>query len=298
MAKQPDPQQLLLVNYMDLFAGNIHNYGQHDYAFIEGTAKEHGKNYTVTDKLLTNEQYTAHLNGEKGLGVIPLNDDGDCKFGVIDLDVYDTDLNVYIDAIERNNFPLVPFKSKSGGLHLYAFMKQTVNAKTVIELLQQTVILLGLDLYVKHKLNRIIEIFPKQTKSADGKIGNWINLPYYNWKDTRQYALKNGKPLDLSDALTLCKERRRSVTDFRSFLVELAGKDGPPCLQTINMLNIMGKNSGRNNYLFSWGVYLKKKDPDFWEQKLFEVNAGMQAPLPKNELEDTVIASLRKKDYT
>jgi hypothetical protein len=61
---------------------------------------------------------------------------------------------------------------------------------------------------------------------------------------------------------------------------------------------MMGKNAGRNNYLFSFGVYLKKKDPDFWEQKLFEINEGMLEPLPKGELEATVVASLRKKDYT
>jgi hypothetical protein len=61
---------------------------------------------------------------------------------------------------------------------------------------------------------------------------------------------------------------------------------------------MMDENSGRNNYLFSFGVFLKKKDPDFWEQQLFEINAAMQKPLPKAELEGTIINSLRKKDYT
>lgn len=282
---------------MELFTGNMHNYGQHEYAFKEGVEKEHGKSFTVTDKLLTHEQYIAHLNGEMGLGVIPLNDEGECKFGVIDIDVYDNDLKRYIDAIERNNFPLVPIKSKSGGIHIYAFMKQAVNAKTVIEMLQQMIVLLGLDIYVKNKLNRIIEIFPKQTKSADGRIGNWINLPYYNWQKTRQHVLRDGKALDLSDGLTLCKERRRTVTEFRNFMKELHGEDGPPCLQTIQLLNAADKG-GRNHYMFSLGVYLKKKDPDFWEQKLFDANAAMLTPLPKNELESTVVASLRKKDYS
>lgn len=298
MPKQSDPQQLLLVNFIDLFSGNMHNYGQHEYAFTEGEAKEHGKSYTVTDRLLTNEQYKAHLSGERGLGVIPLNDQGECKFGVIDLDVYDVDLSQYVDAVERNNFPLVPFRSKSGGAHLYAFFKQEVNAKAVIELLQHMIVLLGLDIYVKHKLNKIIEVFPKQTKSANSaQIGNWINLPYYDWQKTRQYATRGGKKLDLSDAIALCKEKRRSMTDFRSFISELPGKDGPPCLQTIQILNA-GQQGGRNHYLFSLGVYLKKKDPDFWEQKLFETNSGLDAPLPKSELESTVIASLRKKDYS
>jgi hypothetical protein len=282
---------------MDLFQGNIHNYGQHEYKFTGEGKKESGKSWTVTDKLLTAEQYKAHLNGEIGLGVIPLTTEGECRFGVIDIDVYDADLNTYIEAIERNNFPLVPFRSKSGGLHIYAFFKQAVNAKPVIDMMQNMIILLGLDLYIKQKLNKIIEVFPKQSRAGDGKIGNWINLPYYDFEKSRQRAIKGGKELDLSDALTLCKERRRTMTDFRNFVSELGGKDGPPCLQTIQILNAVDKG-GRNHFMFSLGVYLKKKDPDFWEQKLFEANATLRSPLPKAELESTVIASLRKKEYS
>jgi len=290
-------QNLQLADFMDVFSGNIHNYGQHTYAFAE-SGKENGKNATVTNKLLTIEQYKAHLSGKMGLGIIPIDAQGDCKFAVIDLDVYDADLSLYIEAIERNNFPLVPFKSKSGGLHLYLFMKQAVNAKALIDVVQSMSMVLGLDLYIKNKLNRIVEIFPKQHKAAEGSIGNWINLPYYDASDTRQHAIRNGEALSLDEALAYVKEKRRTLTELRSFLNELPYRDGPPCLQTISLLNIMTKNAGRNNFLFSFGVYLKKLDPDFWEQKLFEVNAAMRNPLPKGELESTVIASLRKKDYT
>lgn len=290
-------QNLQIADFMDLFSGNIHNYGQHTYAFIK-EGKEEGKNATVTNKLLTMEQYKAHLSGKMGLGIIPIDSAGDCKFAVIDLDVYDSNLDAYIEAIERNNFPLIPFKSKSGGLHLYLFLKQTVNAKAVIDIMQSMVIVLGLDMYVKTKLNRIIEVFPKQHKMSDGTIGNWINLPYYDAEKTRQHAIRSGEALSLDDALAYIKDKRRSLTDLRNFLNELMYRDGPPCLQTISLLNMMSKNAGRNNFLFSFGVYLKKKDPDFWEQKLFEINDSISAPLTKDELEGTVIASLRKKDYT
>lgn len=290
-------QNLLLADFMDVFSGNIHNYGQHTYAFTE-EGKEQGKNATVTNKLLTMEQYKAHLSGKMGLGIIPIDAQGDCKFAVIDLDVYDSDLTFYIKAIERNNFPLIPFKSKSGGLHLYLFMKQAVNAKALIDVMQKMSMLLGLDIYIKSKLNRIIEIFPKQHKTSEGGIGNWINLPYYHSSETKQYAIRDGEKLALDEALAYIKEKRRTLTELRNFLDELPYRDGPPCLQTISLLNIMTKNAGRNNFLFSFGVYLKKKDPDFWEQKLFEINDGMQSPLSKSELEGTVIASLRKKDYT
>ncbi len=282
---------------MDLFSGNVHNYGQHSYKFT-ATGKEGGKNSTVTNKLLTSEQYKAHLGGTMGLGIIPIDAKGECRFAAIDIDVYDANLNMYIDAIEANNFPLVPFRSKSGGVHLFMFMKQAVNAKAVIDIATAFVSILGLDLYVKQRLNKIIEVFPKQHRVAAGVVGNWINLPYYDIESTRQYAMRKGEKLEFGDALAYVKERRRSLTELRNFINELSFSDGPPCTQTINLLNLMDKDSGRNNYLFHFGVYLKKKDPDFWEQHLFEINASIKHPLPKAELESTIINSLRKKDYT
>lgn len=289
--------ELLLADFMDAFAGNIHNYGQHLYKFVE-EGKEEGKNSTVTNKLLTIEQYKSHLAGKVGLGVIPVNDKGECKFAAIDVDVYDSNLNMYMDAIEAYNFPLIPFKSKSGGLHLFMFMKQLANVKAVLDVVNQLVAVLGIDLYIKNRLNRIVEVFPKQQRLGKNDVGSWINLPYFNAEDTRQYAIRGGKQLSLDSALNYIKEKKCSLNELRGFLRELQYADGPPCLQTINMLNIMDENSGRNNYLFGFAVYLKKKDPEFWEQRLFEINAAMKKPLPKGELESTIVNSLRKKDYT
>lgn len=293
---ESEVQPLQLADYMDIFSGDIHNYGVHTYAYTN-SGKEEGKNTTITSKLLTIEQYKAHLNGKVGLGIIPIDAKGEVKFGVIDIDVYDANLNHYIEAIERNDFPLIPFRSKSGGLHIYMFVKHAVSAKAMLDILNTMIVLLGLDLFIKTKLNRIIEIFPKQTKIAVGGVGSWINMPYYNSTDTKQYAIRNNKALTFDDALAYIKEKRCALADIRLFINDLAYKDGPPCLQTINLLHIMSKGTGRNNYLFSFGVYLKKMDPEFWEQKLFDVNSQIIDPLPKTELEATIISSLRKKDY-
>jgi hypothetical protein len=288
---------LILADFMDLFAGDTLNFGVHAYKFTDA-GKEAGTNSTVTNRLLTMEEYKEHLAGNKGLGIIPINEKNEVKFGVIDLDVYDSDLQIYVDAIERNNLPLVPFKSKSGGLHLYMFVRSWVSAKSVVEILHSIVNVLNLDLYIKHKLNRIIEIFPKQTKLAQGGVGSWINLPYYNEAKTRQCAIRSGKELSLSEALAYAKAKRVSLTEARTLLNELPYTDAPPCLQTIHLLDVMGKNSGRNNYLFSFAVYLKKKEPEFWEQRLYEVNNTLQEPLKRDEVEGTILNSLRKKDYT
>jgi hypothetical protein len=289
-------QQLLLAEFRSLFTGNKTNYGVHQYAYA-AEGKEEGKNSTVTNKLLTGEQYKNHLMGKVGLGIIPIDEEGECQFGVIDIDMYE-DLSMYIDAIEHNNFPLVPFRSKSGGLHLYLFLKAPAQAKIVVDVMNNFVILLGLDLLIKRKLNRMIEVFPKQLKVQEKGVGNWINLPYYDSQKTRQPAMRGGQQLSLDEGIAYAKDKRRSLSELRSFLHELPGTDGPPCLQTIQFLNIMEKNSGRNNYLFSLGVYLKKKDEQFWEQKLFEANSAMKAPLSRDELESTIISSLRKKDFS
>lgn len=291
-----DSQTLQLADFMDLFSGDIHNYGVHHYKFNEGS-KETGKNTTVTNKLLTIEQYKDHILGNVGLGVIPIDEHGDVKFGVIDVDVYDTSFSVYLNAIETIGFPLVPFRSKSGGLHLYMFLKQPTNAKIVIDILNNFITLLGIDLYVKHRLNRIIEVFPKQLKKSDNAVGSWINMPYFDAEHTQQYAMRNGQKLTLSSALTYCKEKRCSIGDARAFIFDLPDNDGPPCLQTVMLLNALDENSGRNNFLFSYAVFMKKKDPEFWEQRLYEINDEMAQPLPKAELEATIISSLRRKDY-
>jgi hypothetical protein len=291
---------LQLADFMDLFSGKIHDYGQHIYAFdgLRPGQKEEGQSSTITNKLLTIEQYKAHLSGIMGLGIIPVDDKGEAKFGGIDIDVYDSSFEQYINAIELNNLPLVPFRSKSGGLHLFMFMEQRVSAKAIVELLKKQVILLGLDLYVKNKLNKIIEIFPKQDKTTPGKPGSWINLPYYNVQYTRQSAIRARKDLSLDEALAYAKSKRVNLTAIRTLLSEIPNSDGPPCLQTINLFGGPEKGGGRNNYLFSFGVYLKKKEPELWEQRLFELNSLMSEPLTTDELENTVISSLRKTGYT
>jgi hypothetical protein len=288
-------QPLQVAAFMDLFQGNARNFGVHAYKFAAEGKKESGSNSTVTNQLLTIEQYKAHLGGKMGLGVIPITEDNKCHFAAIDVDVYD-DLSLYVEAIEANNFPLVPFKSKSGGLHLYLFLKNPADVKPVVDLMQKMTMLLGLDVLVKRKSNKMIEVFPKQKKLQEGGAGNWINLPYYDAERSRQRALRGGRELDLDEALQLMSSKRTTLTEVRSFVGDATPQEGPPCLQTIGMLNDLGEGGGRNNYLFSVGVYLKKSDESFWEQRLHSANLAMRKPLAKDEVEGTIVASLRKKD--
>jgi hypothetical protein len=285
--------------FKDLFVGNIHNYGQHTYSYAEKGEKERGGNRTVTNKLLTMKEYKAHLTGKTGLGIIPINEESKCKFAVIDIDIYNQDFTPYLSAIERYNFPIVPFSSKSGGYHLYVFFKQFVKVKDAIKRLKSIARILGISLFVRQYKNEPLEFFPKQLKFEINKPGTWINLPYFNAEEeSKQHVIHNGDALTLSEALVYIKTKLTTIEELDEVLNDLPFSDAPPCLQTLSILNHLGENSGRNNYLFSFAVYLKKKDENYFEQGVAELNNALPVPIKIERLEETVISSVRRKDYS
>ena len=298
-----DINQLQVQEFKNIFTGAQHNFGEFQPTlkdFDESPQKINGSCRTITDQLLTIKNYKDHLNGIKGLGVIPITETNESSFFVMDIDIYDADLSIYTEAVERGSFPLVPFRSKSGGLHLYLFLENPEsNIKKVVELMRKLTFLLSLDTLVKERKNSMIEIFPKQTflNLKKNEIGSWINLPYFNEHETFQYAIRNNTPLTLNEALSLIKEKRTSLEKLQKFIDNLAFNDAPPCLQRIYFLNPLEKNSGRNSFLFSFAIYLKKKNEDLFEFNLKEVNDSLRHPLDFNEVEHTILKSLRKKDY-
>ena len=80
---------------------------------------------------LTDQVYLDHLNGVKSIGMQPCNEEGETKFGIIDIDPsnYENfDKKFVIDKIQEYKLPLIPILSKSKGLHLYIFMRKFVDA--------------------------------------------------------------------------------------------------------------------------------------------------------------------------
>lgn len=289
---------LQIQEFINFFSGSKHNFGEFLPNRTKTGEKVEGRYRTVTNKLITIEDYRAHLEGKKGLGLIPISEEGKCKFFVIDVDVYGASLDLYIEAIERGGFPLVPFKSKSGGLHIYMFLKEGVKVRSAVELMRKFVFLLSIDSLMRdNKKKGTVEIFPKQSQIGSDDSGSFINLPYYNSHNTKQHAIKKGKSLSLNEALVYLKKKATTLSDAEFFLKEIRYSDAPPCLQLLYILNPFENDSGRNNFLFSFGVYLKKKDEDFFESNLQEINQGLQNPLPEKEVERTILSSLRKKDY-
>ena len=103
---------------------------------------------------------------------------------VLILTTYPIDYKKIINKIRNLQLPLVPCRSKSGGMHIFLFLKNPVSARLVREKLREVASGLGYS---------SVEVFPKQSTILieKGDLGNFLNLPYYNSKSTTRYAYKD-----------------------------------------------------------------------------------------------------------
>lgn len=272
--------------FMLRFAGLERAYGKY---ILEGEQQNGGK---VQGRATTVAQdvhvglWQKHLAGQQGLGIVPIRDDGTCWFGAIDIDDYTSDIKEIEEACARLNLPLLPTNTKSGGCHLYLFGSEPLRADLVRRQLAQWSIAIGFS---------GVEIFPKQERLASTRdVGNWINMPYYG--GTRRGIFK-GAELNEEEYLA-----RASVLAVTNELLEALSvpetdgiEEGPPCLQALSKRGF--PKGTRNNAMFNIGVYVRKRFPDEWENKLLQYNDQfMSPPLDFQEVE-TIVKSLRKKTY-
>ena len=120
--------------FIEVFTGLKRNHGRADMKklTVTNTGKKKPK-YDWAHKEVTREDYELHLSGEQALGIQPCDDEGLCRFAAIDIDdkqhsYTNFPYHTYLDLIVKYNLPVVPVKSKSGGLHLYIFTKEPVKA--------------------------------------------------------------------------------------------------------------------------------------------------------------------------
>ena len=274
---------------MELFKGNESAYGVHIPEDAPEGKKAKGKSFSE-QKPLDSKQYIAHLHGKRGLGLVPVNQEGMVKFAVIDVDIYPLDPVELLMAVTRSKLPLVGFRSKSGGLHLYCFFSKPESASGAIKELRRIVHMFG--------LKPATEVFPKQTTLDENGTGNWINLPYFNAKDTKRYAYNlDGSPMLLEQALTICTNMKVTLKDLKARIDEAPLAQAPVCLQTIYMLG--GAQEGeRNGFLFNCAVYLKSRFGEEFPVQVHNLNEHLIDPLPYAEVDTTVIASHIKQDYS
>lgn len=232
-----------------LFRGYTARYGRYDLAGKKSEkGKEEGQARTV-DQEITEADYTDHVLGNVGIGVIPLREDNLVNFAAIDVDVYNDEekkkrkLTHEDVALALMETPLIVTQSKSMGVHVWMFSKEGVSARLASDYLNAQAAKLGC---------AGTEVFPKQTERvSDEDIGNWINLPYFGGTRVAVVPSKQGSVTEyiqptLEQFLDIAEGAAEKVTD--DFLIENTklepsqregGEstkqwfDGPPCLQAL-----------------------------------------------------------------
>ena len=268
--------------YIEYFNGYRLAYGvadfEHPDAYVD---QENGKKkpvYRWNYEDLTEELYQAHLEGKLSIGIQPCNENSEVKFGVIDIDPkdYDSfDKKFFLEKIQEYNLPLIPVTSKSGGLHLFIFMKTFTSASVVKSFLS--------NLLPTFKLKPDCEIFPKQTQltkdDETGQLrpGQFINLPYLGGNQ-RQAINVDGTTFTLDqfmqviEANLVDKERLKDITDSIEKQdmqgVDEDFADGPPCLAILSKLTADPDFDGKDRFMYNYHVFMKMKFADNWQQKV------------------------------
>lgn len=276
-----------ITTFAELFSGSRSAFGKYTLDASAGAGKQGGK--AATDKRrVTVGDFQRHLEGVQGIGIIPITEENTVSFCALDCDVYDLELHkAVVKAVRDHGLPLVGCRSKSGGLHLFAFFSAPEPANDAINFLNKAKLILGLP--------EDTEVFPKQAAVTPGAYGNWINLPYYNGDQTRRHAYGDDlTPMPLDDFVDYAVKCRTSVKAAQRVLSDLPLGDAPPCLQTIYLRGVTGQ---RNNYLFSLARYFKAKYGDGFDSHVQAANAALSEPIPPTELVNTIIKSHARKEY-
>lgn len=284
-----------IVNFLKLFDGYEKAYGQYGGLKEKGNGKVEGQAQTIISDVPV-DVVRRHLLGDApGLGIVPLKEDETVMFGAIDLDIVGVNaLTHTIEQIEqkviRLQLPLVCCTTKSKGIHLYCFTKEPVKATLMIDRLKEWATFLG---YGNS------EIFPKQSyRINENDVGNWINLPYFGGNDSNRFAVNKNQKLGLDEFFEFAEMMRVPAQELEDFQIEGIDEeynDAPPCLQIIKDVGM--EEGSRNNGLFNFAVYLKKKNEDTWQEDVKSINQEViNPPLLIKEAEE-IIKSVSKRDF-
>jgi len=284
-------------NFRKIFEGNNSAYGQ---LILTGETSEKGKaigKAFIKREVIPDKLWQDHLDGkDPALGVIPINEQNMCRWGCIDVDEYiGLKHESIIKDIKKLNFPLMTFRSKSGGAHLFLFTSEFIMASLMQAKLKMMSQALGFE---------GSEIFPKQTEILveRGDTGNFLNLPYHgNIKGMRYAFNEDGSAATLEEFFEMYLDKAQTKEQVESIVIKEktakkeAFKDGPPCL---NKLADEGFGDGsRNNGLFNVAIYHKQANPDTWEDEVYKSNNEyMEPPLGFVEVK-ALLASIGKRGY-
>jgi hypothetical protein len=236
----------------------------------------------------TEVDFKNHLDGSKGLGIIPVNEKGLCYFGAIDIDIDTIDHRSLYESVSKRNLPLSVCRSKSGGAHLYAFFQEPTPATTVQSILRKWAGLLGFPSKT--------EIFPKQTRSSAYSPGNWINLPYFSSDNTVRYGVDSTGSLSLRGFLGSIKLYTGEEKINEGITSELIQIDlMPPCLKELTREGLPAGT--RNIGLFNFAVFYRKSSPNGWQDKVRHHNQNYLSPPLSSREVDALLRSVNDRVY-
>ena len=269
--------------FIQIFSGLERAYGQTQSRAKNEAGKLEAKSW-IQKEQLTEQKWIDHLDGkEPSLGIIPIKDDNTCTWGAIDIDTYDGfDHKKLIKNIIQKKLPLVVCKSKSGGAHVFLFVRESCTAKEMQMKLTEIAAWLGYG---------DSEIFPKQIELNQRGTGNFLNLPYNHPEYPTRYALDDlGNALDTLELFIKLYETK-VVEKINDVVIEKPVmqkknddfKHAPPCIVT---LISQGTSEGeRNQCMYQLGVYLRQRFPDKLEEKMDYYNTKyFTPPLPSREV--------------
>ena len=278
-------------DFFRVFPGLNRAYGQFFITEKKGP-KLDGFGKTIRESY-NEELWKQHLDGKTGLGVIPIDEKNQCKWGCLDVDDYSVDIEKISKQFVKKN--LIVCRSKSGGAHIFIFTKKPVSASSMINKLKDIVKRFG---FVKYDLR------PQQTQLLNKEdVGSWLNMPYFGGEQSDRYALYDGEVLTPEHFIKwVDKFSVDNLEEINLSFIEKLNKSseilqgGPPCLQQLLSQGSLGEGS-RNNGLFNIGVYLRKRFPEEWQEKLEEYNDEYLDPPLKPREFTSVLNSLDKKTY-
>ena len=226
------------MRFKEIFEGNNSAFGQ---LILSGKkdarGKEKGRPW-IRRETVSEQLWKDHVEGKTdangkllpALGVIPINEENKCRWGCIDIDIYNLDHKQLLQKIKELKFPLITFRSKSGGAHLFIFADKFIPAFLMKDKLEQMATALGYE---------GSEVFPKQTEllAERGDVGNFLNLPYHAGTKGLRYALdEDGGAASLEsfysmyDAFVQTEEQIDSIQIKEPPKKQEYFPDGPPCL--------------------------------------------------------------------
>jgi hypothetical protein len=242
-----------------------------------------GKSF-VQRQDVTQKMWADHLQGsEPSLGIIPINDENNCKWGCVDIDSYaGFDHKKLINKIKHLQLPLLVFRSKSGGAHVFLFTTVPVEAKLMRDKLLSISAVLGYG---------GSEVFPKQVKlKSQEDTGNFLNLPYFNGDETTRYCFNDeGEAVNLERFYLLYDLYKRTPEQLEQLQIkrpESEFNDGPPCLESMTQTDI---KDGRDRILYQYIQYAKRKWPENWQGKINAFNYKYFEKHSEGPLEDKIV---------